>query len=94
MIKSSGYRISPFEVESVLLQHPAVRECVVTGVPDIDRGQAVKATIVLNDKYEPSKQLIKELQDYVKIITAPYKYPRFIEFAKEISKTNNGNIKH
>jgi acetyl-CoA synthetase len=94
MIKSSGYRIGPFEVESVLREHPAVRECVVTGVPDLDRGQAVKATIVLNDKYEPSKQLIKELQDYVKIITAPYKYPRFIEFAEMIPKTNSGKIKH
>jgi acetyl-CoA synthetase len=92
MIKSSGYRIGPFEVESVLLEHPAVRECVVTGVPDLDRGQAVKATIVLNENYQPGKQLIKELQDYVKTITAPYKYPRFIEFANEFMKTDSGKI--
>lgn len=92
MIKSSGYRIGPFEVESVLLEHPAVRECVVSGVPDADRGQAVKATIVLNENYEPSKQLIKKLQDYVKTVTAPYKYPRFIEFADEIMKTDSGKI--
>jgi acetyl-CoA synthetase len=90
MIKSSGYRIGPYEVESVLLGHPAVRECLVTGVPDTDRGQAVKATIVLNENYKPDKQLIKALQDYVKTITAPYKYPRFIEFAESLPKTYNG----
>ena len=92
MIKSSGYRISPFEVESVLLQHPAVRDCVVTGVPDIDRGQAVKATIALNKGYVPSRKLVKELQDFVKSITAPYKYPRFIEFCDVITRNGNGKI--
>jgi len=93
LIKSSGYRIGPFEVESVLLEHPAVRECVVSGVPDPDRGQAVKATIVLNNNYEPGPRLVKALQDHVKSITAPYKYPRFIEFTREIPKTGSGKIK-
>ena len=93
MIKSSGYRIGPYEVESVLMEHPAVLECAVTGVPDPDRGQAVKATIVLNKNFMPSPQLVKELQDFVRTITAPYKYPRVIEFREEIPKTNNGKIK-
>jgi acetyl-CoA synthetase len=93
LIKSSGYRIGPFEVESVLLEHPAVRECVVSGVPDPDRGQVVKATIVLNNNYEPGPRLVKALQDHVKSITAPYKYPRFIEFTREIPKTGSGKIK-
>lgn len=92
MIKSSGYRISPFEVESVLLQHPAVRACIVRGVPDRDRGQAVKAKIVLNKNYAPGRKLIKDLQDHVKSLTAPYKYPRFIEFTDAISRNANGKI--
>ena len=90
IIKSSGYRIGPFEVESVLLEHPAVQECVVTSQPDPDRGQAVKAIIVLHKEYSPSRKLIKNLQEYVKTVTAPYKYPRYIEFAEEIPKTFNG----
>ncbi|HPK70157.1 MAG TPA: AMP-binding protein, partial [Kiritimatiellia bacterium] len=76
LIKSSGYRIGPFEVESALMEHPAVMECAVTGVPDEERGQLVKATIVLAKGYEPSDELQHELQAHVKKVTAPYKYPR------------------
>jgi acetyl-CoA synthetase len=93
LIKSSGYRIGPFEVESALLEHPAVLECAITAVPDPDRGQIVKATIVLTKSYEPSDQLVKELQDHVKKVTAPYKYPRVIEFVKELPKTISGKIR-
>ena len=93
IIKSSGYRIGPFEVESVLLKHPAVGEVAVTGVPDPIRGFNIKATIVLSKKYEPSDGLIKELQDFVKKTTAPYKYPRVIEFIDELPKTINGKIR-
>ena len=93
IIKSSGYRISPFEVESCALEHPAVLECAVTGVPDPVRGQLVKATIVLRAGYEPSDELKKEIQDYVKHNTAPYKYPRAVEFVKELPKTISGKIR-
>jgi acetyl-CoA synthetase len=93
LIKSSGYRIGPFEVESALLEHPAVLECAITAVPDPDRGQIVKATIVLTKSYEPSDQLVKDLQDHVKKVTAPYKYPRVIEFVKELPKTISGKIR-
>lgn len=93
VIKSSGYRIGPFEVESVLLEHAAVRECAVTGVADPVRGKAVKATIVLNDGYEPGEELIKELQVWVKKRTAPYKYPRIIDFVDALPKTVNGKIR-
>lgn len=93
LIKSSGYRIGPYEVESVLLEHSAVKECKVTGQPDPDRGQAVKAFVVLREGYAPGRKLVKELQDYVKSVTAPYKYPRYIEFVEEIPKTFNGKIK-
>ena len=93
LIKSSGYRIGPFEVESVLLEHDAVRECAVTGVPDPLRGKAVKATIVLNDGYEPGSVLVKELQDWVKHRTAPYKYPRVVDFVDALPKTVNGKIR-
>ena len=93
IIKSSGYRIGPFEVESALMEHPAVLECAVTGVPDPVRGQLVKATIVLTSKYEPSEALKKEIQDFVKKLTAPYKYPRAIEFVKELPKTISGKIR-
>ena len=92
VIKSSGYKISPFEIESVLVTHPAVLECAVTGVPDPIRGQLVKATVVLRDGYEPSEELKKELQNYVKHETAPYKYPRAMEFVKELPKTVNGKV--
>ena len=93
IIKSSGYRISPFEIESVLMEHPAVLECAVTGVPDEIRGQLVKATIVLREKYEPSDALRKELQNFVKHETAPYKYPRALEFVKELPKSISGKVK-
>ena len=92
VIKSSGYKISPFEIESVLVLHPAVLECAVTGVPDPIRGQIVKATVVLKNGFEPSDDLKKELQNFVKKETAPYKYPRALEFAKELPKTVNGKI--
>lgn len=95
VIKSSGYRIGPFEVESALMTHPAVVECAITGVPDEIRGQVVKATIILGDKYRPraGEELIRELQDHVKQITAPYKYPRIIEFVDELPKTISGKIR-
>ncbi len=94
VIKSSGYRIGPFEVESALLTHPAVLECAVTAVPHPDRGQVVKATIVLvkNRGYEASDALKKELQQHVKAVTAPYKYPRIVEFVDELPKTISGKI--
>jgi acetyl-CoA synthetase len=93
VIKASGYRISPFEVESAVIEHPAVVECAVTGAPDSVRGTVVKATIILAKGYEPTEELKKEIQDYVKKITAPYKYPRIIEFVDELPKTISGKIK-
>ena len=92
VIKSSGYKISPFEIESVLVTHPAVLECAVTGVPDPVRGQLVKATVVLRPGYTPSEELKKELQNFVKHETAPYKYPRALDFVDELPKTVNGKI--
>ena len=93
VIKSSGYRIGPFEVESALQEHPAVVESAVVGSPDPIRGTIVKAFIILASGYEPSKELIKDIQDFVKKKTAPYKYPREIEFVKELPKTISGKIK-
>ncbi|MCL2678296.1 MAG: AMP-binding protein, partial [Clostridiales bacterium] len=93
IIKSSGYRIGPFEVESVLLEHPAVLEAAVTGVPDEIRGFAVKATVVLRSGFTPSAAMVKELQNFVKQNTAPYKYPRVIEFVGELPKTISGKIR-
>jgi acetyl-CoA synthetase len=93
IIKSSGYRIGPFEVESALIEHPAVLECAVTAVPDPDRGQVVKATIVLSKNFTPGDELAKELQEHVKKVTAPYKYPRIIEFVTELPKTISGKIR-
>ena len=93
IIKSSGYRIGPFEVESVLMEHKAVLECAVTGSPDPVRGQVVKATVVLARGYEPSDTLREELQEYVKTHTAPYKYPRILEFVTELPKTISGKIR-
>lgn len=95
VIKSSGYRIGPFEVESALMTHPAVVECAITGVPDEIRGQIVKATIVLAPSYKEKAgaELIKEIQNHVKTITAPYKYPRIIEFVDELPKTISGKIR-
>jgi acetyl-CoA synthetase len=93
VIKSSGYRIGPFEVESALMEHPAVLETAITGAPHPVRGQVVKATIVLAKGYEASDALKKELQDHVKKVTAPYKYPREIEFVTELPKTISGKIR-
>ena len=95
VIKSSGYRIGPFEVESALMTHPAVVECAITGVPDEIRGQVVKATIVLAKEYKAraGEELVKELQNHVKKVTAPYKYPRVIEFVDELPKTISGKIR-
>jgi acetyl-CoA synthetase len=93
VIKSSGYRIGPFEVESALMEHPAVLECAITAIPDADRGQIVKATIVVSNNYHPSEELAKELQEHVKRVTAPYKYPRIVEFVKELPKTISGKIR-
>ena len=93
VIKSSGYRIGPFEIESVLLEHEAVLECAVTGVPDPLRGKAVKATIVLAPGFAGSSVLTKELQTWVKQKTAPYKYPRIIEYVDQLPKTVNGKIR-
>ncbi|MBQ3515859.1 MAG: AMP-binding protein [Lachnospiraceae bacterium] len=93
VIKCSGYRIGPFEVESALVEHPAVVECAITAAPDPIRGQVVKATVVLAKGYTPSDELIKELQNHVKKATAPYKYPRIVEFVDELPKTLGGKIK-
>ncbi|HCC34186.1 MAG TPA: acetyl-CoA synthetase [Ruminococcaceae bacterium] len=93
IIKSSGYRIGPFEIESVLMEHPGVVECAVTGVPDELRGQLVKATIVLKEGFGATDELKKEIQDYVKKQTAPYKYPRVIDFVTELPKTISGKIR-
>lgn len=93
VIKSSGYRIGPFEVESALMEHPAVLECAITAVPDEIRGQIVKATVVLAKGYTPSDELVKILQDHVKKVTAPYKYPRVVEFVEELPKTISGKIR-
>ena len=95
VIKSSGYRIGPFEVESALMTHPAVVECAITGVPDDIRGMVVKATVVLHEKWKrrAGDELKKELQEHVKHETAPYKYPRIVEFVDELPKTISGKIR-
>ncbi len=93
VIKSSGYRIGPFEVESALLEHPAVLETAITAVPDELRGQVVKATIVLKPGYVGDDTLVKELQNHVKNTTAPYKYPRIVEFVESLPKTISGKIR-
>ena len=95
VIKSSGYRIGPFEVESAVMTHPAVVECAITGVPDPIRGQVVKATIVLGKEWKDKAgdDLKKEIQDHVKKTTAPYKYPRVVEFVDELPKTISGKIR-
>jgi len=95
VIKSSGYRIGPFEVESALMTHPAVVECAITGVPDEIRGQVVKATIILAKDYKDKagEALVKEIQEHVKNVTAPYKYPRIIEFVEVLPKTISGKIR-
>ncbi|MBP1676382.1 MAG: AMP-dependent synthetase and ligase [Bacteroidetes bacterium] len=95
VIKSSGYRIGPFEVESALMTHPAVVECAITGVPDEIRGQVVKATIILAKEYKDKAdhELIRQIQEHVKQVTAPYKYPRIVEFVDELPKTISGKIR-
>ena len=93
VIKCSGYRIGPFEVENAIMTHPSVLECAVTAAPDPVRGQVVKATIVLTKGYEPSEELKKEIQNHVKKVTAPYKYPRIVEFVTELPKTTSGKIR-
>jgi acyl-coenzyme A synthetase/AMP-(fatty) acid ligase len=93
VILSSGYRIGPFEVESALVEHPAVIEAAVVASPDPVRGEIVKAFVILSPKYAPSPDLVAELQTYVKTVTAPYKYPREIEFVKELPKTISGKIR-
>ena len=95
VIKSSGYRIGPFEVESALMTHPAVVECAITGVPDDVRGMVVKATVVLGKEWKDKAgdDLVKELQQHVKKVTAPYKYPRIVEFVDELPKTISGKIR-
>ncbi len=93
VIKCSGYRIGPFEVENALMSHPSVLECAVTAAPDPVRGQVVKATIVLARGYTASEELKKEIQNHVKQVTAPYKYPRIVEFVEELPKTTSGKIR-
>ena len=92
VIKSSGYRIGPFEIESVIMELPYVLECGVSAAPDEIRGQVVKASIVLTKGTEPTEELKKEIQAYVKKKTAPYKYPRIVEFRTELPKTVSGKI--
>ena len=93
VIKSSGYRIGPFEIESVIMELPYVLECAVTSAPDPVRGQVVKAIIVLTKGTEGSDGLKKEIQNYVKKHTAPYKYPRIVEFRDDLPKTISGKIR-
>jgi acyl-coenzyme A synthetase/AMP-(fatty) acid ligase len=93
VIISAGYRIGPFEVESVIMEHPAVQEVACIGVPDPERGEVVKAFVVLGPGHEPSDRLAIEIQDHVKASTAPYKYPRQVEFIEELPKTVSGKIR-
>jgi acetyl-CoA synthetase len=93
VIKASGYRIGPFEVESALIEHPAVQEAAVVGSPDDIRGLIVKAFVILKPGIKPSEALIREIQNHVKKVTAPYKYPRAIEFVDSLPKTISGKIK-
>jgi acyl-coenzyme A synthetase/AMP-(fatty) acid ligase len=93
VIISAGYRIGPFEVESALVEHPAVAEAAVVSAPDDERGAVVRAVIVLRDGHAPSDALARELQDHVKAQTAPYKYPRIVDFAPELPKTASGKVR-
>jgi acetyl-CoA synthetase/medium-chain acyl-CoA synthetase len=93
VILSAAYRIGPFEVESALLEHPAVAESAVVGKPDADRGEIVKAFVVLRPGNDPGQALVRELQEHAKQVTAPYKYPREIEFVPELPKTRSGKIR-
>jgi len=92
VIISAGYRIGPFEVESALVAHPAVAEAAVVAAPDAERGSVVRAVVVLRDGFAPSDELAKALQDHVKEVTAPYKYPRVVDFADELPKTVSGKV--
>ena len=92
VIKSSGYRIGPFEIESVIMELPYVLECGVSAAPDEVRGQLVKASIVLVKRTEPTEEVKREIQQYVKSHTAPYKYPRIVVFRDELPKTISGKI--
>ena len=93
VINSAGYRIGPLEVENALAEHPAVRACAVVGSPDVERGEIVKAFVVLRDGVTPSPELTRGLQDHVKAVTAPYKYPRAIEYISELPMTITGRIR-
>lgn len=93
VIISPGYRIGPFEVESALAAHPAVAEAAVVPAPDDERGAVVRAVVVLGEDFSPSGCLAVELQEHVKRVTAPYKYPRIVEFAAELPKTASGKVR-
>jgi len=93
VIISAGYRIGPFEVESALVEHEAVAEAAVVAAPDEERGAVVRAVVVLRDGFAPSDDLVAALQDHVKARTAPYKYPRIVDFAAELPKTPSGKIR-
>ena len=93
IISSSGYRIGPFEVESAIGTHPAVAEAAAVASPDPERGSVVRAVVVLRPGFEPSDSLAEEIQDHVKAVTAPYKYPRLVEFAESLPKTSTGKIR-
>jgi acetyl-CoA synthetase len=93
LIISSGYRIGPFEVESALVSHAAVAEAAVVAAPDDERGSVVRAVVVLRDGYEPTDALVAELQQHVRDETAPYKYPRVVDFAAELPKTASGKVR-
>lgn len=93
VIKTSGYRVGPFEVESVIAEHNAVSECAVIGIPDVQRGQIIKAFIILKEGFEPKDDLAEEIRQYVKNNTAPYKYPRVIEFVNDFPRTFSGKVK-
>ena len=93
IIKSSGYRISPQEVEEVIMQHPSVQEVAVVGAPDPLRGSRIKAYIVLKPEFDPTESLVRDIQRHTKELTAPYKYPREIEFVKSLPKSYAGKIK-
>jgi acetyl-CoA synthetase len=92
VIVSAGYRIGPFEVESVLAAHPAVADAAVVAAPDDERGSVVRAVVVLRDDHAPSDALARELQEHVKAETAPYKYPRIVDFAAELPRTSSGKL--
>ena len=93
VIISAGYRIGPFEVESVLMEHPAVADVGVVAAPDPDRGSIVRAVVVVQEGFEPSPELATQLQDHVKAVTAPYKYPRQVDFAADLPRTTSGKLR-